>query len=89
MRIHIHIPVSSTHQQTTTFPSTVPEQLAELTPHGEPILIEIQGSLDIDTKGQDQVYDDDDPDQVAPAHILGSLSWERGFSVRQNDLLAV
>lgn len=86
MRIHIHIPVGQ-RANTTTFPTSVPLQLTELSPRGEPVLIEIQGSLDMDLAGQEETYDDDGPDQLAPAHILGSLSWEKGFAVRRLDTL--
>lgn len=83
MRIHIHIPVRAAGQTRATVAGTsVPEQLAQLSPAGEPVLVEIQGSLDVDLQGQELAYDDDAPGQRAPAHILGSLSWEAGFSVR-------
>ncbi|KDN41154.1 hypothetical protein K437DRAFT_238485 [Tilletiaria anomala UBC 951] len=70
MRIHLHLNHGSSRRPTPTFGDNVPSSLTRLTPNGELVLIELQGSLEM--SGLE--------DCGEGAQLLGTLSFEKGIS---------
>ncbi|SPO23756.1 uncharacterized protein UTRI_03726_B [Ustilago trichophora] len=66
MRIHLNLPTASTSgsSSTSNLLSAAPAPLTALTPHGELILIELQGSLEIENQSS------------SGGQILGTISFE-------------
>lgn len=66
MRIHLNLPSASPSASSSTALIDAPPQLTALTPNGELLLIELQGSLEIENQAQDG------------NQVLGTIAFERG-----------
>lgn len=66
MRIHLNLPVASSLPSSSTALLNAPSQLTSLTPNGELLLIELQGSLEIENQAKDG------------HQVLGTITFEEG-----------